>query len=128
MESYLIDINKDILAIEASDKFGGYGIISIIYLSYDNKIITIDNWLMSCRVFNKSIENAIIFTISEYFQNKKYNSLRSKYIETKKNLVIKNLLENLYFKYDKISKFWELEFDQNLHKKIVHQCGVKNEI
>ena len=123
MESYLIDINKDILAIEASDKFGGYGIISIIYLSYDNKIITIDNWLMSCRVFNKSIESAIIFTISEYFQNKKYNSLRSKYIKTKKNLVIKNLLENLYFKYNKISKFWELEFDQNLHKKIVHQCG-----
>ena len=46
--------------ISAFDKYGDHGIISFIYGSKKKKIY-IENWVMSCRVFNKYIENTIIF-------------------------------------------------------------------
>ena len=56
--------------ISAKDKYGTHGIISFIYGSISNTSINIDNWVLSCRVFNKYIENSIIYFISNLLSKK----------------------------------------------------------
>ena len=48
--------NKEIVVVHAKDKYGDYGIISIVYLTKNITSLQINNWVMSCRVFNKSIQ------------------------------------------------------------------------
>ena len=55
--------NKKIFVINAEDSFGNHGIISVVYISIFSKKYVINNWLMSCRVFNKSIENSIMWEL-----------------------------------------------------------------
>ena len=61
----LEDTNK-MFTVRVKDKFGDFGIISVIILKIVKKEIFIDTLLMSCRAIGKEIENYIINFIIDY--------------------------------------------------------------
>ena len=113
--------------MQAKDKFGDYGIISILYLSKSLNSWNIDNWVMSCRVFAKSIESAILFSLIKHLKKNKKFKLKTTYIVSKKNHLIFDTLKNLGFsinkQYSKIKSEWILE-----KHNIKHYCIIKNGI
>ena len=84
--------------ISAKDKFGDHGIISFIYGSFNSSILYIDNWVLSCRVFNKYIENSIIYFISSVLINKtKIKKIQTNYLPTLKNKLLKQIFKDIGF-------------------------------
>ena len=55
IKKYSLNNKKKIYQVSMSDKFGDYGIISIIALSFDKKNFYIEHFLMSCRVFERDV-------------------------------------------------------------------------
>jgi FkbH-like protein len=80
------------------DKFSNYGIISLMVCHVSKDTLTIDNWVMSCRVLNRTLENFIINKVVKYCLKKKIRSIKSRFIKTNKNYLIKNLFDELGFK------------------------------
>ena len=52
--------NKDMFVAYVSDAFGAYGLTAVMYVDYNDTHVHIDNWLMSCRVFKRGIERALM--------------------------------------------------------------------
>lgn len=87
------------LTFHLQDKFGDYGLISIVILNLNNNNeIFIDNWVMSCRVLKRGMEEFVANTIMEYARNIKVKRIIGEYIPTKKNIPVKNLFKELGFK------------------------------
>ena len=89
---------KDYLCYEISmkDKFGDYGFISLLIVKIKGKNYFINDFLLSCRVFERNIEPSILQFL------KKNSKLRNKlgFIKinrNKKNIYVQNFLESLDF-------------------------------
>ena len=127
VKRYISHPQKKVIAVQAKDKFGDYGIISILYLSKNLNTWNIDNWVMSCRVFAKSIESAILFSLIKHLKKNKKFKLKTTYIVSKKNHLIFDTLKYLGFtinkQYSKIKTEWILE-----KQNIKHYCIIKNGI
>jgi FkbH-like protein len=79
------------------DKFSNYGIISLIIGTIKKNELFIDNWVMSCRVLNRTLENFILNSIVKYCKIKKIKKIVGIYIQTKKNSLVKKLYIDLGF-------------------------------
>ena len=83
---------------DLEDKFGSHGIVSyVIVKSLSDNEVFIENWAMSCRVLERSFEQYIINKILNFFEEKNYNVLLAEYVETKKNLLVKDMYKTLGF-------------------------------
>jgi predicted enzyme involved in methoxymalonyl-ACP biosynthesis len=67
--------------------------------------VFIENWAMSCRVLERSFEQYIINKILNFFKEKNYNVLLAEYIETKKNLLVKDIYKTLGFSKQKSNNY-----------------------
>ena len=88
-------INKDksykIFQVSLHDKFGNYGIISLVILKITNKEVVIRDLLQSCRVFKRYVEDVLFF-----FLKKKIIKSKDCYIlinRNKKNVYVQHLLQ-----------------------------------
>ncbi len=106
----------DIFTFDIKDKFGEYGItgVMICIKNKKNKTITLDNFLMSCRVLGKNIHQNIFDYIIRYYKIRNYQILKIKYIKTEKNILVKNILIDLSKNVKKQMQFGEINFDINL--------------
>ena len=89
------------LQVRLSDRFGDNGLVSAVIMkpvgdgadTYD-----IDSWVMSCRVFGRQLEYAILNSLVATADEANARSLIATYKPTPKNAVIKNLFSDLGFK------------------------------
>lgn len=87
-------------AFSLSDKYGDYGLISLVILKeIDSNTAFIDTWIMSCRVLKRNMENFVLNTIVNAAIQKGYSSLIGEYIPTAKNSMVKDHYKNLGFTF-----------------------------
>ena len=80
------------------DKFGDHGLISVVILDkQDADTLFVSEWLMSCRVLKRGMEEFIVNKIVETAQKNGFRHIRGEYIPTPKNAMVKDLYENLGF-------------------------------
>lgn len=77
------------------DNFGSQGIISVVILRSNEDKILIDTWLMSCRVLNRCIEDAVFNWIVHSVDQKQ---IIGEYIPTPKNALVQDLFHRFKFK------------------------------
>ncbi|URZ18154.1 HAD-IIIC family phosphatase [Clostridium felsineum] len=82
------------IQISLGDKYENYGIISVVILNIDQNILSIDTWVMSCRVFNKNIENAVLNYLCQLAKEKGIRKIIGKC----KNIKEKSYVDELYLK------------------------------
>ena len=82
-----------------SDKYGNDGLTSVLILKKESEQISIDTFLMSCRVMGRKIENAIINEVLNKY--KSYKSINASYIPTAKNKPVEKLYDQLGFSFIK---------------------------
>ena len=76
---------NNLWTIRAADKFGDYGIIGIFSISIkDNTAILVD-FILSCRVVGRYIEETMIEFLKEFCQRNNVNKINGKYKKTEKN-------------------------------------------
>lgn len=118
-----ISLNKNYssFAFWLKDKFGEYGLISVIILKQKADILFIDTWIMSCRVLKRGMENFVLNTITNAAKELNAQKLIGEYLPTAKNGLVKNHYAGLGFKLK--GSFWELDLSNYSEKK----CYIKKE-
>jgi FkbH-like protein len=87
--------NYHTATVELADKFGNYGLISVVIVEINENIGKIDTWIMSCRVLKRNVEHALMNYLIEQLKNKNIYGLDGEYIPTEKNVLVANLLMDL---------------------------------
>lgn len=80
------------------DKFGDYGLISVVILDKQNKEeLFISEWFMSCRVLKRGMEEFIINKVIELADQHGYKKVIGEYIKTEKNKMVETIYEKMGF-------------------------------
>ena len=95
MLQVLKDKNKLVYLYQVKDCFGDYGIVSAVIVDVSTQIPVMEEFVMSCRVMGKRIENAIVEDVEKHLYKKGYSKLKTMYLKTEKNKPVENLFESL---------------------------------
>jgi FkbH-like protein len=76
------------------DAFGPQGVISVVVLVPDGDAVRIESWLMSCRVLNRTVEQAVFHWVAEQAAGRE---IVGEYIPTEKNGLVRDLYRSLGF-------------------------------
>lgn len=80
---------------EASDRFGRYGIVAAAIVNPEGPVPVVCDFLMSCRIMGKEIENCILDRIEEDLSAAGHTRLEALYRPTAKNAPVARLYESL---------------------------------
>lgn len=102
-EAQIEEISKNNMYITLSfslkDKFGDYGLISVVIMEKQDKdTLFLNTWLMSCRVLKRGMEEFIINTVIKTAKEKGFSKVIGQYIKTPKNAMVEKIYSNLGFK------------------------------
>lgn len=80
------------LYAELHDRFGNHGLISIVILNLEHGIgtISITDWLMSCRVLGRGVEEYLMNYVVDYARHAGAHQIIAKYTPTTKNAMVKD--------------------------------------
>ena len=112
------------LCARLTDKFGDNGIVTLLLGSCSEDTLTIDLWLMSCRVFSRHLEWAVFDRLVAYCKGNNIQTITGRYIKTAKNQPVTNLYESLGFVHmsgpteDSIRRFDATQPYENKNKVI----------
>ena len=114
------------LYFKLEDRFGDNGLISAVILKAQEKMTTVDTWVMSCRVLSRGMEDLIHNEIIETAQRQGSTRIRGIYSRTKKNDLVAGLYDRLGWTQtgeNDDTKTWEIEAGTATHRK--HQIKRK---
>jgi FkbH-like protein len=77
--------NRRIWTFHVSDKFGDSGLTGLIGIEYDKSEIKVTDFLLSCRVIGRKIEEAMLHIAAEYGRSLNLKRLTACYLATEKN-------------------------------------------
>lgn len=94
--------------VSLNDKFGDYGIISFVVLKKtDSNCIFIENWMMSCRVLKRGVEQLILNHIVSLAKEQNCQTVIGEYLPTAKNVLVKDHYAKLGF--IRSGELWQLD-------------------
>lgn len=96
LQNFLLKGGKAI-CISLKDKFGDYGLISVILLEKKENVAEVNTWIMSCRVLKRGMEELAINEIVAAAQQMNCDKVLGKYLPTPKNGMVKELYKNMGF-------------------------------
>ena len=96
-EAMMNDNSLAPLTLKLSDKFGDYGLISVVILKPTGEDIEIDEYLMSCRVLQRGVESFTMNNIFAYAARQGAKRVVGHYIPTKKNNMVKDFFKSFGF-------------------------------
>ena len=100
--------------IHLADRYGSYGLISLIVgKQTDGESLWIENWIMSCRVIKRGVEQFVLNHLIRDVQTRGIRVLQGEYIPTPKNQLVKHHYQDLGFS-QREDGIWELEFSSAL--------------
>ena len=85
------------LVVKLRDRFGDYGIVSVMIGVRQGSVLFVDTWLMSCRVIGRGVEH---FTFGKFVERARKLGVRTivgRYEPTAKNGLVKDLYPSLGF-------------------------------
>lgn len=102
--------DANVLQVRFADRFSHYGIVAGVVLRQRGKAIFIENWVMSCRVFERGLEQAMLGAMIEYARMHSADRLIGEFIPTSKNMYVEGL-------------FIRLRFEAILNENDIHPTG-----
>lgn len=85
------------LVVKLSDRFGDYGIVSVVIGRRRGAELFIDTWLMSCRVIGRGVEHFVFNQLIETARSLGVETIVGRYEATAKNALVKELFPSLGF-------------------------------
>ncbi|MBX3657856.1 MAG: HAD-IIIC family phosphatase [Ramlibacter sp.] len=88
---------RQLLTFQLKDRFGDHGLVASLVVVREGDALTIDSWLMSCRVFARSAEQFILGGLAALAREQGATVLRGEYLPTPRNGVVADLYPRLGF-------------------------------
>lgn len=86
-----------LLAFWLTDRFAAHGLTAFVLAIEEEGALRIDSWLMSCRIFGRSAEQAMLLGLIDQAKRRGLPSLLGEYLPTDRNGVVAELYEKLGF-------------------------------
>jgi FkbH-like protein len=96
-EAMMKDPSLAPLTLRLADKFGDYGLISVVILKHAGEDLEIDEYLMSCRVLQRGVESFTMNNIFAYAARLGAKRVTGHYLPTKKNDMVKGFFKGFGF-------------------------------
>ena len=97
--------------VSLSDKYGEYGLISLIILEDRKESYFINTWIMSCRVLKRGVEDFVLNEMANLTKVRDKKYLIGEYLPTKKNGIVKDLYPSLGF--IQVKDLWQYEVNRH---------------
>ncbi len=85
------------------DKFGDHGLMSVVCGVFLGSQLEIREWVMSCRVLNRGVEERILGCLARAARESGLTQLRGEYLPTAKNRMVSQLYARLGFQLEEES-------------------------
>lgn len=127
VEGWMCSPDVVTLCADLSDCFGNNGIVSALVGSVVSDVLTIDLWVMSCRVFRRGLEDAMMDSLMNRCRGLGIDRVMGVYVPTKKNKYVQNLFQGLGFttiSVDETGGAWEMrvsEYENRNHTILVEE-------
>lgn len=95
--SRVADPDHLVLSIRSADRFGDNGVVGALFARRVDSTMHIDNMLLSCRVFDRGIEQATLATVLAYARDNGATAVHASYRETAKNKKVRDFYPSLGF-------------------------------
>lgn len=95
MQNTVEDSSKKVYLYRVEDCFGDYGIVSAAVVDLAGEIPVIAEWVLSCRVMGRQVEDALLEHMEAELQAAGYERLRGRYVPTAKNRPVAELYDRL---------------------------------
>lgn len=79
-----------VLAVRAADRFGDSGVVGAVFTRRHGDTVHIDNFLLSCRVFSRGIEQTALCAVLRHARAHGARTVRANYRATPKNTKVKD--------------------------------------
>ncbi|MCB0344573.1 MAG: HAD family hydrolase [Bdellovibrionales bacterium] len=112
LRGFMQDADRFCLTVTLKDKFSFYGIISSVVGRFEGNALVIDNWVMSCRVFSRTLEEAIFNYIRALAGSKACERINAEFVQTERNGVVPPVLARLGFAAAGES-LWECNYESS---------------
>jgi len=101
--------SEDYLTFQVNlrDKYGEYGIVSLLIGKIEGDTLFIDTWIMSCRVLKRGVEKFLLDELMNKCKKVGVKTVLGEWLETRKNHIVKNHFRDLGFESDK--NYWSME-------------------
>ena len=93
VERLLADPDARVLTIRAADRFGDHGLVGAVLLHREGTRLSIDNFLLSCRVFSRGIEHACLAAVLRAARDSGVTEVTGSHRLTAKNGKVRDFLE-----------------------------------
>lgn len=122
-----VDLKNKTFAFYAKDNFGDAGLIGVLSFSIENETLTICDFVLSCRVIGRKIEETMLSVAVNFANQHNCSSVMAKYLPTEKNKPCYDFFKssgftkiNNTFTWKTVQSyirpyFIELEVDDNLY-------------
>lgn len=107
---------KKVLAYSCKDRYGEYGIVGLLIFEIKKEEIVVKDYVMSCRVAKKGIENALSKALLEKYN---CNRIRAYFNKTERNQVLLDSFIETGYDFSESNSELRLQPDQ-LSETIVH--------
>lgn len=98
------------LSFTLDDKFGNNGLIAVVVLEKkDPQTLFIENWLMSCRVLKRGMEDFTLNTIVDIARQNGFKNVIGEFIPSGKNQMVEGHYSNLGF--EKNGDTWKVDVE-----------------
>ena len=100
------------------DKFGDNGITGVYIINKQDKIWSIDTFLLSCRIMGRGVENGILSQILIDAKHNGVEEIRANFIPTQKNKPAENFLPDFGFQKEGDNWIYKLNNEIKLPKHL----------
>jgi FkbH-like protein len=83
--------------IRLADRFGDFGLTGILYGFVEEPTLYVRNWLMSCRILGRGIEECMLANAIRYARAASLSSMEADYVPTSRNGMVAGLYPRLGF-------------------------------
>ena len=94
---WLAGQGNHVFVADVSDRYGDSGLVVIMLVRVEGDVATIENFLMSCRVMGRQIEDAFLAAVCGRLQDAGVRKLRASFVRTAKNKPVESLYDRLGF-------------------------------
>lgn len=124
LESLLSSYNSVILVAHLEDRLAIHGLVSVLIGRIEKKSLWIENWVMSCRVFTRTLEEAIFLSLLDIAKRKKCSEICGHFHRTEKNGYASNLYERLGFQHSGGKYFYQIkDITPSIITKVKYKSG-----
>ncbi len=116
-----------VLAATLRDRYGDHGLVSSVIAVAEGDALRIDSWLMSCRVFSRSLEQFVMRAIIAEARARGLSRVLGEYVPSSRNQVVADLFERLGFTLSRRSgdaTLWERRSDADLDDLVTFVAAI----